>query len=207
MDVAAWLRPASFEQLAFQTRLLPCTGVIMFSTPEQLVALHKSNLESFQAMTASSLSALEKLTQLNVAATRSTLAETSDRLSALFEAKDVKQLAELAAAHAQPTGDKVTAYAKHVFDIAQQTGTEIVKAVEQQVAESNRQMHAMVDAVAKTAPAGSEGLVTFVKSAMAAAGTAYDQVNKASKQVVEMAEANVAAATKTTGSSRRAAAH
>ena len=179
----------------------------MFSTPEQLVALHKSNLESFQAMTASSLSALEKLTQLNVAATRSTLAETSDRLSALFEAKDVKQLAELAAAHAQPTGDKVTAYAKHVFDIAQQTGTEIVKAVEQQVAESNRQMHAMVDAVAKTAPAGSEGLVTCVKSAMAAAGTAYDQVNKASKQVVEMAEANVAAATKTTGSSRRAAAH
>jgi phasin family protein len=198
---------ASIEHLALQLLLLPCTGEIMFSTPEQLVALHKSNLESFQAMTASSLSALEKLTQLNVAATRSTLAETSDRLSALFEAKDVKQLAELAAANAQPTGDKVAAYAKHVFDIAQQSGTEIVKAVEQQVAESNRQMHAMVDAVAKTAPAGSEGLVTFVKSAMAAAGTAYDQVNKASKQVVEMAEANVAAATKTTGNSRRTAAH
>jgi len=177
----------------------------MFSTPEQLVAMHKSNLESLQAMTASSLSALEKLTQLNVAATRSTLAETTDKLSALFEAKDVKQLADLAAAQAQPSGDKVAAYAKHVFDIAQQAGNDFAKAVEQQVAEGNRQMHAMVDAMAKTAPAGTEGIVSFVKSAMAAAGTAYDQANKAGKQVVEMAEANVAAATKTTAGSRRSA--
>lgn len=179
----------------------------MFSTPDQLIALHKSNLESLQAMTASSLSAIEKLTQLNVAATRSTLAETTDRLSALFEAKDVKQFADLATATAQPTGDKMAAYAKHVFEIAQQTSNEIVKAVEHNVAEGNRQMHAMVDTMAKTAPAGSEGMVSFVKSAMAAAGTAYDQVNKASKQVVEMAEANVAAATKTTAGSRRTAAH
>jgi phasin family protein len=179
----------------------------MFSTPDQLVALHKSNLESLQAMTASSLAAIEKLTQLNLAATRSTMAETTDRLSAFFDAKDVKQLTELATANVQPTGDKMAAYAKHVFEIAQQTSSDIAKAVENNVAESNRQMHAMVDALAKTAPAGSEGMVSFVKSAMAAAGTAYDQVNKASKQVVEMAEANVAAATKTTTGARRAAAH
>jgi len=36
-----------------------------------------------------------------------------------------------------------------------------------------------------------------MKSAVSAANTAYDQVNKATKQVVEMAEANIVAASKT----------
>jgi hypothetical protein len=40
-------------------------------------------------------------------------------------------------------------------------------------------------------------MVTFMKSAVSAANTAYDQVNKATKQVVEMAEANMVAASKT----------
>ena len=36
-----------------------------------------------------------------------------------------------------------------------------------------------------------------MKSAVSAANTAYDQVNKATKQVVELAEANIVAAGKT----------
>jgi hypothetical protein len=43
-----------------------------------------------------------------------------------------------------------------------------------------------------------------MKSAVSAANTAYDQVNKATKQVVEMAEANLVAVgkTATTGAAR-----
>jgi hypothetical protein len=39
--------------------------------------------------------------------------------------------------------------------------------------------------------------VTFVKSAVSSAGTAYDQLNRATKQVAEMTEANIAAASRT----------
>jgi hypothetical protein len=40
----------------------------------------------------------------------------------------------------------------------------------------------------------------LVKSAVSAANTAFDQVSRATKQVVEMAEANVAAASKSAAS-------
>jgi len=47
----------------------------------------------------------------------------------------------------------------------------------------------VLDTMARNAPAGSEGVVTLVKSAVSAANTAFDQVSRATKQVVEMAEA------------------
>jgi len=84
-----------------------------------------------------------------------------------------------------------------VYEIANDTGTEITKLFEKQFAEGNKQLNATIEALAKNAPAGSEGVVTFVKSAVTAANTAYDQVNKATKQAVEMAEANLASVAKT----------
>lgn len=169
----------------------------MFTTPDQMVALHKAALESFQAVAAKSFEGLEKLAELNLAATRSTMEESALQMKALLAVKDVKALTDFAAGSAQPTADKVSAYAKHVYEISSDTGSEIAKLIERNLAEQNRQLHATIDALAKNAPAGSEGMVTFMKSAVAAANTAYDQVNKATKQVVEMTEANLVAAGKT----------
>ena len=169
----------------------------MYTTPDQIVAMHKAALESFQALAAKTLEGFEKLAELNLAATKSTMDESAEQLKALLEVKDVKALADFAAGSAQPGADKMTAYAKHVYEITSDTGSEIAKLVEKQFSDVNRQMHSAIESLAKNAPAGSEGVVTFMKSAVAAANTAYDQVNKATKQVVELAEANMVAAGKT----------
>jgi phasin family protein len=169
----------------------------MSTTPDQLVAMHKAALEAFQAISAKSFSGLEKLAELNLAASRTTFEEAAEQFKALLEIKDVKGFADFAANSAQPAADKITAYAKHVYEITSDTGNEIAKLVEKQLTEGNRQLHSAIDAVAKNSPAGSEGIVTFMKSAVSAANTAYDQVNKATKQVVELAEANLVAASKT----------
>jgi hypothetical protein len=42
----------------------------------------------------------------------------------------------------------------------------------------------------KNAPAGSENVVSLVKSAVAAANNAFDGVQKATKQATDVAEAN-----------------
>ncbi|MFM1990420.1 MAG: hypothetical protein RJA99_3377 [Pseudomonadota bacterium] len=169
----------------------------MFTTPDQMVAMHKAALESFQSVAAKSFEGFEKLAELNLAATKSTFEESAEQFKALLEVKDVKALADLAAGSAQPAADKLTAYAKHVYEITSETGSEITKLIEKQLADSNKQLYAAIDALGKNAPAGSEGVVTFMKSAVSAANTAYDQVNKATKQVVELAEANLSAAAKT----------
>ena len=51
--------------------------------------------------------------------------------------------------------------------------------------------------VAKSAPAGSDVAVAAVKSMLAAANSAYDNLTKVTKQATEIAEANVNAATET----------
>jgi len=169
----------------------------MVTTPEQVLQLQKSALEVFHNATIASIEGIEKLTALNVQAAKASIEESTDALKTLTEAKDAKQLADMASGSVQPATDKVTAYYKHVYEIANETGTEIAKLFEKQFSEGNKQVNAAIDAMAKNAPAGSEGIVTFVKSAVSASNTAYDQVNKAAKQVVEMAEANFAAAGKT----------
>ena len=167
----------------------------MFSFPDQFVALQRQSLESAQAIAMASFAGFEKLAQLNVQAAKASIEESVQKSMSLLETRDVKALTESFSESAQPAGDKFTAYAKHVYEIASETGAEISKVVERQFSEGNRQLTASIEAMAKNSPIGSEGVVTLVKSAVTAANATWDQVNKASRQVVEMTEANVANAT------------
>ncbi|HRA77620.1 MAG TPA: phasin family protein [Burkholderiaceae bacterium] len=176
--------------------------VEMVNTPEQFMQIQKAALEVFQSATITSIEGLEKLAALNVQAAKASIDESTDALKSMTDVKDAKQLAEMATTSVQPATDKVTAYYKHVYEIANETGSELAKLFEKQFAEGNRQLYAAIDAMAKNAPAGSEGMVTLVKQAVSAANTAFDQVSKATKQAVEVAEANMAAAAKTTTAAR-----
>ena len=69
----------------------------MFTTPDQMVAMHKAALESFQAMAAKSFAGLEKLAELNMAATKSSFEESAEQFKALLEVKDAKGFADFAA--------------------------------------------------------------------------------------------------------------
>jgi hypothetical protein len=59
-------------------------------------------------------------------------------------------------------------------------------------------MAELIDFAGKNAPAGSEPAMAMLKSAVAAANTAYDTFAKAAKQAVDMVESNVTAATNAT---------
>ena len=177
----------------------------MINAPEQIVQLNKAAFETFQTVALKSVESFQKLTELNISAAKASLSESKDQVKAMLSAKDPKAFTDVAVGAAQPTADKVTAYAKNVYAIATDAGNEITKLFEKQFAEGNKQLNTAIDAMAKNAPAGSEGVVTFVKSAVSAANKAYDQVTKATKQAVEMAEANVAAAVKAAPKARKAA--
>ena len=164
----------------------------MFAFPDQFVSLQRQSLESAQAIAMASFGGFERLAQLNVQAAKASVEETVQKGLLFLETKDVKALADSVSDSAQPSGDKFAAYARHVYEIASETGAEISKVVEKQFSEGNRQFTASIEAMAKNSPVGAEGVVTLVKSAVTAANATWDQVSKASRQVVEMTEANVA---------------
>ena len=167
-------------------------------TPEQFAAVGQANLEAMMSLANSAIARAERLAELNLNTVRSVLEDSVATTRKLAEAKDPQQLAKLQGELTKPMLDKAVAYARSVYEITSQSQEEMGKVFEGQVAEMNKGVASALDKAAKSAPAGSDVAVAAVKSAIAAANSAYDSMSKAAKQVAEMTEANVAAATNAT---------
>ena len=170
----------------------------MFATPDQLVSANKANVEALLTLANTAFASAERLATLNLGVARSALEDSVANVKTLLGVKDAQELLSLQSTLAQPAVEKVVAYARNVYEISAQTQEEFSKVFEAQFAELNKNIAAALDKAAKSAPAGSDVAVAAVKSAIAAANSAFDSMNKAAKQVVEITEANVAAATNAT---------
>ncbi|MDB5845074.1 MAG: phasin family protein [Polaromonas sp.] len=159
-------------------------------TAEQLMASHKANIETLFGLTQKAFEGVEKLVELNVQATKAALAETANNAQAVMGVKDAQELLALQASMVQPLAEKTAAYSRHLYDIAQSAGAEISKTFEGQTAEAQKKFADLVENATQNAPAGSESAVTMMKSAMTAANTAFESVQKAVKQAGDMAETN-----------------
>src|SRR5690348_12405145 len=158
----------------------------MYVTPEQIQAAQKANVAALLAVANAQFGAFESVFEESVNNTR-----------ALLGAKDVQEFVTLQNSFAQPAIEKAIAYSKSVYEVATEANSEFSKVAERRVAEWNENFVSLLDKVSKNAPAGSDVAVAAVKSMLAAANSAYDNMNKVAKQATEIAEANVAAATET----------
>jgi phasin family protein len=170
----------------------------MFATPEQFASTNKASVETMMTLANTAFASAERVAALNLNTARSMLEDAVSNAKALLGAKDVQELISLQTALAQPAVERMVAYSRSVYEISAQTQEEFSKVFESQLTEVNRNVAAALDKAAKSAPAGSDVAVAAVKSAIAAANSAFDSMNKAAKQVAEIAEANVAAATNAT---------
>ena len=170
----------------------------MYVTPAQFTEVQKGQMDAFFALSQTVFDATERLVELNLAAAKATVEDSVEKTQALLSVKDAQEFLALSGSFAQPTLEKFVSYSRTVYGIANGAGTEISRIVESQVAEGNKKVAQAIDVAAKSAPAGSEPALSMFKSAVAAANTAYDTMNKAAKQVVDVAESNLAAATSAT---------
>ncbi len=178
----------------------------MYVTPEQIAASNKAGVEAWLSFAHAQFVAFERLTSLSFNATKTAFEDSVSHTKALMNAKDVQDFVNVNSAMSQPALDKAIAYSRGVYEVATQTHGEMTKFVEAQSAEFNKNVAGVLDKVAKNAPAGSDVAIAAVKSALAAANTAYDSINKVSRQATEMAEANFSAATSAARDSRKKAA-
>lgn len=169
----------------------------MYVTPEQIQAANKANVETFLAVANAQFAAFEKLANIQAGAVKSAFEDSIANTRALLSAKDMQEFVSLQNAFAQPAIEKAIAYSKSVYEIATEANSEFSKVAERRVAEWNENFVGLLDKVSKNAPAGSDVAVAAVKSMLAAANSAYDNLTKVAKQATEIAEANVAAATET----------
>lgn len=166
----------------------------MFATSD-FAALGQAQLEKSIRLSNIALSGVERLVTLQLDVARELLSENTATAKALTEVKDVQGLLSLQQQLSQPVVDKALAVAKNVYEAASSTQAELGAFVEEQVIEFNKGLVTTLDKAVKQAPAGSEIVVSAVKTAVATAASAYDTVAKTAKKVTsDFAEASVAAA-------------
>jgi phasin family protein len=170
----------------------------MFATPEQIAAANKANLEALVRVANTAFANAEKLSALNLEIARGFVEDGIANARSLMGAKDPQELFKLQGDLAKPSLEKVVSYNRSVYELATQQQEEVAKLFEARVAEASKTFTGFIDKAAETAPAGSDVAFAAMKSALAAANSAYDSVNKAARQVAEMTEANVSAATDAT---------
>jgi phasin family protein len=163
----------------------------MYQTPEQLIALNKSNFEAALRLAGVALDGAERLIDLQVKTAKSALADGIQNVRALTSVRDVEQLAALRDTVVQPSLEKATAYAKEVYDVATATQADLSRVLEEQVSEFNKQVISALDQIVKTAPAGSEVGIAAMKSTLAAVNTGFDSLTKVAKQFGEATQNNI----------------
>lgn len=174
----------------------------IYKTPEQIAAANKAAVDSLLNVASTALASAERFSALNLNTLRGAIEDSAGAAKNLLGANSPQQVAALQAALVQPSLANAVSYSRSLFEIGTQTQEVLAKLVQTQIGEFQTQVSALVDEAAKRAPAGSEVAVAAVKSAIASANSALDTLNKTAKQVADITESNVNAAT---GSLQKAA--
>ncbi|MGZ9713733.1 TIGR01841 family phasin [Glaciimonas sp. GNP009] len=173
--------------------------LLMFSNLDKFSSATKAAFESQFATSSALVSKImessEKAIALNIAAAKAYAEESSIATKQLLSAKDPQAFFALIASQAKLNAEKAASYSSHLTEIASSVKADLTQAAEAQIAESKSKVTALVEEVAKSAPAGSENAVAMLKSVVSNANAGYEQLSKTTKQAVETVEANVAKAT------------
>jgi phasin family protein len=169
------------------------------SSPEQVIAAHKASFDTLFAVFNNALDSAEKLAALNISSTRTALEDQLSGAKSLLGAKDLQEALSVQGSLVQPQIEKAIAYSRSLYEISSDVQEQLVKRLELHQSEVNKSVTSLLDSYSKSAPSsGSQAAVAAVKSAISAANTAFDNVNKAARQVANITEASVDAATSAT---------
>lgn len=161
---------------------------------EHFSATQKAGLDALFGFTAPAIEGFQKLTELNLQAVKSTLADAHEHIGQVLSVKGPQELAALPASRATPTAEKIQSYNRQAGAIVAQMQAGFTKVAETQYDAHQRAMQALIDSLGQSAPAGSGAAAIALRSTLTAANVLYDTVHHAARQAIEVVEANLSAA-------------
>jgi phasin family protein len=158
---------------------------------DQFSAANEAAINQFTYFAQLSLANVERFAELSLGAARDSVEQATAHAQSLAGAKDVQEVIALNSAALEPAMKRAYAYSRTAYDSAAETNGEVKRAIEKQTAEFNRAAVAALEEAFKYAPSGSEGVVDNVKTAIAAAQSAYNNIASINKQIYDTVEKTV----------------
>jgi phasin family protein len=163
---------------------------------EQLAAAQKANAEVMLTILRTAFAGVERLTALNVAASREFFNNTVANTQQLMAAKDANSVAKLNAELAQPNLEKWVDYSRSVYELTAQVQKELTSVIEAQYGKLTETAVTAAKKAGAAAPVGGDVFAAAMNSVLSASNQAFESLNTVTRQLTEISEANVSAATK-----------
>jgi phasin family protein len=166
----------------------------MYNASEQFAEINKPGYDNAIKLASLSLDKAARLTKLNLQAAKAALEQGVYTANAVAGIKDVQEFVAVRAKLTEAGVQYATDYSRGVYEVASEAQADFSALGEEAWATYTKGLTAWVEKATKNAPAGSDVAVTALKSTVAATTAAFDQLSKATKQVLDFADASVRAA-------------
>ncbi len=166
----------------------------MYNATEQFAELNKVGVANATRLAALSIENAEKLFKLNVTAAKAAFANGVESAQAVAGVKDVQELLALRAKVAEANVQAAVGYGQTLYALASEAQGNYTALAEEAWNTYSKNVATIVDHASKNAPAGSDAAINAFKSTFAASTAAFDQFQRATKQVANLADASVRAA-------------
>lgn len=172
----------------------------MANTPniEQITAAQKANTEVLMAMMRTSFEGLQRIADLNMAATRELFDTTISNANSLMSAKDINEAARINQSLAKPSVERMVDYSRRLYELMAQMQKEMTGIVESQYSQFAKTAAGAIDKTKASTPVGGDVFAAAMKSMLDATNKVFDQMSATAKQMSDVTEANVQAATSAT---------
>ncbi|MCK6411686.1 MAG: phasin family protein [Azonexus sp.] len=168
----------------------------MSNNLDQLANAQKANAEVMMALLRTAFNGLERLTALNMAASREFFNATVANTQQLMSARDANALTRLNGDLARPNLDKWMDYSRSVYELVGEMQKEVTAVMETQYGSFTQSAN---DAVAKAkanTPVGGEIFAAGMQSLLDASSKAFGNMTSMARQLTDIAEANLSATDK-----------
>ncbi len=171
----------------------------MFSSTDLYSSASKSYFESqlafYTAMTEITFSTTAKVLELDLHATKATMAETAIAAKKLSEVKNAHELFEFYTSLTQVNVVRTLEYTRHAAKIGASALHEYAEVMEKEMKQNGKKVKDLVEDAVKHAPGSTPQSVAFIKSVIDSTNSSYSHLAKAAQDSVEAFEANLISAT------------
>jgi phasin family protein len=168
---------------------------MMMSNPnfDQLTAAQKANAEVMTTLLRTAFDGVERLTALNMAASREFFNNTMAGTQQLLSAKDANAVAKLNSELAQPNAAKWMDYSRSVYELVAEMQKEVTSVLESQYSSFTKNATSAVEKAKTSSPVGGDVFAATMQSMLNASTKAFENMTGMAKQLSDIAEANISA--------------
>ncbi|MBL8422279.1 MAG: phasin family protein [Candidatus Accumulibacter phosphatis] len=165
---------------------------------EQLAQSQKANAQVMMTLVRTAFHGLEQLSALNLSASRELFNTGTAGAQQLMGVKDPQQLKDVAASLARPNVDKLMEYSRSLYELAANMQREITSVMEDQYSTMRHNASGLIEKTGVATPIAGDVFGAAMKQMMNASSTAFENISQMAKQMTDIVDSNVKAATSAT---------